>query len=96
MKQLSVVGPRRQFYHHHHRAGGVSATRRLRELMPAADDDLPGQLTVDESLRRSAGADLVVAHQPNFAFCVPGAITMTRGGSRKSYLGEGWPLIICK
>ena len=64
MKQLNVVGARRQFYR-----SGVSATRRLRELMPA--DEL--RLSSADSLRSSAD---FIAHQHNFAFCVPGEIIM--------------------
>jgi len=58
MKQLNVLGARRQFYR-----SGVSATRRLRELMPAATAD---------SLRPSA--DFIATHQHNFAFYSPGTI----------------------
>ena len=60
MKQLNVLGARRQFY----RSGG-SATRRLRELMPTADDM---RISAD-SVRSSAD---FVAHQHNFAFYPPG------------------------
>ena len=64
MKQLNVLGGRRQFF----RSGG-SATRRLRELMPADELRISA-----ESLR--SGADFI-AHQHNFAFYPPGRITIS-------------------
>lgn len=64
MKQLNVLGARRQFY----RSGG-SASRRLRELMPTADDM---RISAD-SVQSSAD---FVAHQHNFTFYPPGTITI--------------------
>jgi len=70
MKQLSVVGTRRQFYHHGRpaaaAAAGVSATRRLRQLMPGVDE------LTDETVPPPGGAVNFTAHQRHFAFCLPG------------------------
>jgi len=58
MKQLNMLGARRQFC----RSGG-SATRRLRELMPADELRMPAD----------SGGDYIT-HQQNFAFYAPGSL----------------------
>jgi len=62
MKQLNVLGARRQFF----RSAG-SATRRLRELIPAEE-----RLTISAADSMRSGADFI-AHQHNYAFYAPGA-----------------------
>jgi len=63
MKQLNVLGARRQFY----RSGG-SATRSLRELMPTEELRISA-----DSMRSSAD---FIAHPHNFAFYPPGTLQL--------------------
>jgi len=64
MKQLNVLGARRQFY----RSGG-SASRRLRELMPT------DELRISADSLRPGAADFIANHH-NVAFYPHGTSAM--------------------